>query len=221
MHRNFITVPLTCLLIAGAAPSTLRGQKNPPASPAVTPSTVPNGTRFLIRLDDELSTAKHRPGKKFKAKTIEPLVTTDGAVVEPGAQVRGHVTRIEPAGITGHARMWLSFDEIHSKAGKLYLVADVVDVPGDHHVRADELHEGEISTKTSKGRREIEAAAAGAAIGAAVGARAHGGKGAAIGAAAGGAAGFLIASGVGQELVLQKGTKLELELERPLYIAKR
>lgn len=221
MDRNFFAVPFACLLIAGAAPSTLRGQQYPPARPAVTPSTVPNGTRFLIRLDDELSTAKHQPGKRFKAKTIEPLVTTDGAVVEPGAQVRGHVTRIEPARVTGHARMWLSFDEIHSKAGKLYLVADVVDVPGDHHVRADELHEGEISTKTGKGRREIEAAAAGAAIGAAAGARARGGKGAAIGAAAGGAAGFLIASGMGQELVLQKGTKLELELERPLYIAKR
>jgi hypothetical protein len=191
------------------------------AGPAAGRSTIPNGTRFLIRLEDELSTAKHQPGKKFKAKTIDPLETADGAVIEPGAQVRGHISRIEPAGVTGHARMWLTFDEIHSKAGKLYLVADAVDVPGEHHVRADELHEGEISTKTGKGRREVEAAAAGAAIGAVAGAKVHGGKGAAIGAAAGGAAGFLVASGMGQELVLRKGTKLELELERPLYLAKR
>jgi hypothetical protein len=160
MHRCSLAVASTCLLIASAAPPVLRGQQNPPAGSPVTGSTVPNGTRFLIRLDDELSTAKHQPGKKFKARTIEPLETADGTVVEPGAQVRGHITRIEPASVTGHARMWLSFDEIHSRAGKLYLVADVVDVPGDHHVRADELHEGEISTKTSKGRREIEAAAA-------------------------------------------------------------
>ena len=221
MHRNSLLFVFACLLAAAAVPSTLRGQQNLPVGSKVSKSTVPNGTRFLIRLENELSSGKHHAGKKFKAKTIEPLETADGSVVEPGAEVRGHVSRIEPAGVTGHARMWLTFDEIHSKAGKLYLVADVVDVPGDHHVRADELHEGEISTKTGKGRREVEAAAAGAVIGAAAGARARGAKGAAIGAAAGGAAGFLVASGMGQELVLQKGTKLELELERPLYIAKR
>ena len=214
MNRNFLASTLAGML-ALAVPSMVRGQQNPPAAP------VPARLRFLIRLDDRLSTKDHEPGKKFKAKTIEPLATADGFIIEPGAEIHGHISKIEPAHITGHARMWLTFDEIHSKAGKLYLVADVVDVPGEHFVRADERHEGEISTKTSKGRNEVEAAAAGAAIGAVAGARAHGGKGAAIGAAAGAAAGFLVSSGMGQELVLQKGTKLELELERPLYLANR
>ena len=219
MRRNLLPMVIAVSLLA--APCVLHARQNVPAGPAGNGAAIPNGTRFLIRLDDELSTANHQAGKKFKANTIEPLQTADGAVIESGAQVRGHISRVEPGGVTGHARMWLTFDEIHSKAGKLYLVADVVDVPGDHHVRADELHEGEVSTKTSKGRREVEAAAAGAAIGAAAGAKAHSGKGAAIGAVAGGAAGFLVASGFGQELVLQKGTKLELELERPLYFEKR
>ena len=217
MHRNLAAVVF--LLAACAVPATLRGQQSPP--PAQPQATLPNGTRFLIRLNDELSTADHQAGKKFKAKTIDPLVTADGVVLEAGTEVRGHISRIEPARVTGRARMWLTFDEIHSKAGKLYLVADVVDVPGEHFLLADERHEGEIATRTSKGRREMEAAATGAVIGAAAGAAAHGGKGAAIGAAAGGAAAFLMTSGIGQELVLQKGTKLELELERPLYIAKR
>jgi outer membrane lipoprotein SlyB len=66
----------------------------------------------------------------------------------------------------------------------------------------------------------MEAAAAGAAIGAVIGATAKGGKGAGWGAVIGGTTGFLIASGMGQELELQKGTKLELELSRPLYVAK-
>jgi hypothetical protein len=219
MRRNLLTSAMAFSLLA--APGVLQARQDVPAGPAADRSTLPSGTRFLIRLDDELSTAKHQPGKKFKAKTIDPLETADGTVIEPGTEVRGHISRIEPGGVTGHARMWLSFDEIHSRSGKLYLVADVVDVPSDHHVRADELHEGEISTKTSKGRREAEAAAAGAVIGAAAGAKARGAKGAAIGAAAGSAAGFLVASGMGQELVLQKDTKLELELVRPLYIAKR
>ena len=101
------------------------------------------------------------------------------------------------------------------------LVADVVSVPGDHSVRPGESKEGEIEARTSKGRRDVEAAAAGAAIGAVVGATAKGGKGAGLGAALGGIAGFLISSGVGQELDLPKGTKLELQLGRPLYVEKR
>lgn len=219
MNKKFVAAAF--LIAACVLPASLRGRQNPRAGSTSTPAALPNGTRFLIRLEDELSTANHQAGKKFKARTIDPLETADGLVLAPGAEVRGHVSRIEPALVTGHACMWLTFDEIDSKAGKLYPVADVVDVPGEHFLRADERHEGEIATRTSKGRREMEAAATGAVIGAAAGAAARGGKGAAIGAAAGGAAAFLMASGIGEELVLQKGTKLELELERPLYIAKR
>jgi hypothetical protein len=39
-----------------------------------------------------------------------------------------------------------------------------------------------------------------------------------MGAATGAAAGFLASSGVGQELDLVKGTKVEIELTRPLYV---
>ena len=184
-------------------------------------ATVPNGTRFLVRLDDELSTKKHKVNKKFKAKTMEPLQALDGSLIPPGAEIRGHISRVEPAAFTGRARLWLTFDEIRTPSGKLPIVADVVDVPGDHSVRQGPSKEGEIEARTSHGHEEIQAAAVGAAIGAAAGAAAKGGKGAAIGAAVGGAAGFLIASGMGQELDLPKGTKLELELGRPLYVEKK
>ena len=60
----------------------------------------------------------------------------------------------------------------------------------------------------------LEATAAGAAMGSAAGVTAHNGKAAATGAAAGGVAGFLASSGIGQELDLPKGTKLELVLDR-------
>ncbi|MBI3661510.1 MAG: hypothetical protein HY234_00445 [Acidobacteria bacterium] len=192
-------------------PSVAAGQ-----SPAGVSNTVPNGTRFLVRLEDKLSTRKDKVGKKFKLKTLEPLITANGVVVPPGAEIRGHVSRVEPAGVTGRARLWLSFDEIRTREGKLPIVAHVASVPEEHSVKAGDTQEGEIEARTSKGRQEIEAAAAGAAIGAVIGASTKGGKGAGWGAVMGGAAGFLIASGMGQELELQKGTKLELELSRPL-----
>jgi hypothetical protein len=119
--------------------------------------------------------------------------------------------------LTGRARIWLSFDDIDTHHGRLPLVAEVSSVPGDFGVKPGESKEGEIEARTSKGTRDLEAAAAGAAIGATVGAT-HGGKEAALGAAAGGIAGFVASSGFGQELDLPKGTKLDLVLDRPLYL---
>jgi hypothetical protein len=184
-------------------------------------SMVPSGARFLVRLENSLSTKKHKAGKRFKAKTLEPLETTDGRVIPPGAEIRGHVSRVEPAALTGRARLWLSFDELKVPGEKLPLVANVTSVPGEHSVRPGPSREGEIEARTSRGRNEAQAAAVGAGIGAVVGATAKGGKGAVVGAAIGGLSGFLIASGMGHELELQKNTKLELELERPLYVSKR
>ncbi len=217
---SLVAATLVALLTAATFPALALAQQGSPQPSTTMASTVPNGTRFLVRLENELGTTKSKVNKKFKAHTLEPLQTAGGAVLPPGAEIRGHVSRIEPAGLTGHARLWLTFDEIKTPAGKMPLVADVISVPGDHSVRPGESKEGEIEARTSKGRRDIEAAAAGAAIGAVAGATAKGGKGAGIGAAVGGASGFLISSGMGQELDLPKGTKLELELGRPLYIAK-
>ncbi|HEV8385236.1 MAG TPA: hypothetical protein VGQ11_10230 [Candidatus Acidoferrales bacterium] len=201
--------------VTGQSQSASAGQVS-----SVSTAVVTSGTRFLVKLDDKLSTRKDKVGKKFDLKTLEPLIAANGAVIPPGAKIRGHVSRIEPAGFTGRARLWLSFDEINTREGKLPIVAHVLSVPEEHSVKAGESKEGEIEARTSKGKPEVEAAAAGAAIGAVIGATSRSGKGAGIGAAIGGATGFLIASGMGMELELQKGTKLELELSRPLYVEK-
>jgi hypothetical protein len=192
--------------------------------PAPAPAAAPAGgagTRFLVRLEDKLSTRKDKAGKKFDVKTLEPVVTADGRVIPAGTKIRGHISRVEPAHITGRARLWLTFDEIKPREGRTAIVADIVGVPGDHAVRAGESREGEIEARTSRGQRQAEAAVTGAVIGAVAGGAAKGGKGAAIGAVVGAAAAFLISSGMGQEIELQKGTKFELELARPIYLAKR
>jgi hypothetical protein len=221
MYRKPLSLAAAILFAAASYPSLLCAQQSTNATSATLPSEVPTGTQFLVGLKDKLNTSKDKPGKHFKAQTLEPLSTADGTVLPPGAEVRGHISRVEPAGLTGRARLWVSFDDIKTRDGRMPLVADVVEVPGEHSVRSGPNKEGVIEARTSKGTRELEAAAAGAAIGAAVGGATKGGKGAAIGAAVGGAGGFVLASGYGQELELQKGTKLELELVRPLYLARR
>jgi hypothetical protein len=193
-------------------------QEAPVSAPA--PQEVPEGTRFLIGLDTPLTSDAGQAGKHFRAHTLGPIVAPNGAVLPPGAEVRGHISRVEPAHVVGRARIWLTFDDIKTLAGRAPLVADVADVPGEHTVRTGDNEEGYIEERTSQSSRDAQAAAAGAAMGAIAGAKASGKRGAAIGAGMGAFTAFLISSGFGQEIQLQKDAKLELILERPLQVGK-
>ena len=183
---------------------------------AVTP-----GTRVLVRLEDELSTRETRENRRFKVKTLEPLEAGSGIYLPAGAEIRGHINRVEQAGISGHARLWLTFDEIRTKFGPLPIVADVVSVPGDHSVKSGPTQEGVIEGRKSTQRAAAEAAAEGAAVGAVHGVKHKNTKEAAEGAAAAALEAFLVESGRGHEINLPKGAKLELELERALYLVKQ
>jgi len=77
-----------------------------------------------------------------------------------------------------------------------------------------------IQGRTSTQENAAAAAAAGAAIGAAKGVKDKDKKEAAEGAALGAITAYLMESGRGHELNLPKGAKLELELERALYLVK-
>jgi hypothetical protein len=183
---------------------------------AVTP-----GTKFLVRLEDELDTRATRENSRFRVRTLEPLEAGSGIFLPPGAEIRGHVSRVEPAGVAGRARIYLTFDEIHTRFGALPIVAEVTSVPGDHSVRTGGAkREGVIEGRTSTQESAAEAAAAGAALGAVKGVRDRDKREAAEAAAAGAIAAYLMESGRGHDLDLPKGTKLELELERSLYLLK-
>src|SRR2546427_13232089 len=155
-------VPLTAILL-GTSVHKAFAQEQPPA-PAQRAASVPTGTPFRVRLEDELNTAKVQKNKRFKVHTLEPLEAANGITIPTGAEIRGHVSGVEPGGLTGRARLWLTFDEIHAPSGRLPIIAEVAGVPGEHSVKQGDAKEGEIEARTSKGRREAESAAAGAAI---------------------------------------------------------
>ena len=182
---------------------------------AVTP-----GTKFLVRLNEELGTKGTQQNAKFKVKTLEPLEAGSGIYLPAGAEIRGHISHVEPAGVAGRAKLWLTFDEIRTKFGDLPIVAEVVDVPGDHSVKSGPRKEGLIEGRSSTQQDAAEAAAGGAAIGAVKGVKDKDKKEAAEGAALGALTAYLMESGRGHELNLPKGAKLELELERALYLVK-
>jgi hypothetical protein len=179
------------------------------------------GTKFLVRLESELDTKETRENRTFKVRTLEPLEAGSGIYLPPGAVIFGHVSRIESAGIAGRAKIWLTFDEIRTKFGELPLVAEVIGVPGDHSVKTGgPEREGLIEARTSTQQAAAQAAAAGAAMGAVKGVKDKDKKEVAEAAAAGALAAYLMESGRGHELDLPKGAKLELELERALYLVK-
>lgn len=181
---------------------------------------VAPGTKFLVKLEDELGTKGTQENAKFKVKTLQPLEAGSGIYLPPGADIRGHISHVEPAGVAGRAKLWLTFDEIQTRFGVLPIVAEVVSVPGDHSVKPGPSQEGLIESRSSKQQDAAQAAAAGAAIGAVKGVKDKDKKEAAEGAALGALTAYLMESGRGHELNLPKGAKLELELKRALYLVK-
>jgi hypothetical protein len=227
MNRSMLLLYLASVLTVAGLPAhsqTLQNDPsttNPPSGASVeqsTPDQVVSGTRILIGLQDELSTKEDKKGKQFRARTLQPITTASGAVIPAGAEVFGHIDKVEAAGKVGRARIWLTFDDIETRGGRKPLVAELIDAPGVHSVHVVYDHEGEIETPPSKRQKEEQAAAQGALAGASAGMNAKDKKDAAIGAAIGAANAFMAESGIGQELLLQAGTKLEIVLTRPLYL---
>jgi hypothetical protein len=181
---------------------------------------VAPGTKFLVSLEDDLGSKGTPERAKFKVKTLEPLEAGQGIYLPSGAEIEGHVSHVESAGATGRGRIWLTFDEIQTKFGRLPIVAEVVSVPGEHSVKTKAGQEGLIEGRSSSQEDAAQAAAAGAAMGALKGVKDKDKKEAAEGAAMAALTAYLIESGRGHELELPKGVKLELELERALYLVK-
>ena len=188
-----------------------------PASPPTPPNVVPQGTIFLIQLTDRLDTRGVKAGDRFHARLAEDLVTPSGSMIPTGKKIKGHVSAVEP-GL--HTRLLLSFDEIETSHGWAPLMATVTGVPGEHGLQ--QLgEEGEIGRKGMTKEQIAEAVVVGAGEGAAGGAHAAGKHGAAAGAGSGAANGAYSAFEAGHDLVLDKGTSLEIRLDRNLTLSTR
>ena len=203
-----VTSLISVLLIAFCA--TNFGQDAPP----VPANSVVQGTTVLIQLTDRLDTHTVKPGDHFHARLAEPLTTSNGMTVAVGRKIKGHVSAVEP-GL--HTRLLLSFDEIETAHGWLPLIATVTGVPGEHGLKQIG-EEGEIGRKGMTKEEIAEAVVIGASEGAAEGMHAGGKKGAATGAGNGAANSAYTAFESGHDLVLDKGTALEIRLDRNLMI---
>ncbi len=186
-------------------------------APPVPANVVPQGTVFLIQLSDRLDTRTVKAGDHFQARLAEPLVTANGQSIQAGKKIKGHISAVEPGLRT---RVILSFEEIETARGWVPLIATVTGVPGEHGLRQIG-EEGEIGRKGMTKEQIAEAVIVGAGEGAAQGERSGGKRGAAAGAGSGAASGAFSVFESGHDLVLDKGTALEIRLDRNLGVPAR
>jgi hypothetical protein len=180
-------------------------------------NVVPQGTVFLIQLSDRIDTRTVKAGDHFQARLAEPLVAANGQTIESGKKIKGHISAVEPGLRT---RVILSFEEIDTTRGWVPLIATVTGVPGEHGLRRIG-EEGEIGRQGMTKEQIAEAIVVGAGKGAAAGERSGGKRGAAAGAGSGAAEGAMSAFEAGHDLVLEKGTALEIRLDRNLGVPSR
>jgi len=220
MNRWRAFLCAAAVVIFSVSPVFAQDQDSTP-QPSVAPAyAVAAGTRIMVALVTPISTKVDKSGKRIRVRTLQPIVSEEGTVLPAGAEIRGHLDKVQSAGKTGRAHLWITFDDIHTRAGWVPLVAGVIDAPGVHSIHVLFDREGEIEAPTSNHQQEALAMAMAALAGAEPGIVNNNKQDAAKGAATGAAEAFMATSGIGQDLTLEQNLKLEIVLQRPLYFGK-
>jgi type IV secretion system protein VirB10 len=201
--------------------TTLARRPEAPATPPPSAFTIPTGTHILLKLTNPLSTKNSRDGDHVYLQTAIPVAQEGQIVIPLGSYVQASVSKSKPA---GHG----------SEKGELYIQFDSLTLPNgvfrDFHARltaADTVNgkvdpdEGKISgtgkdTKPGELGRDVGIGSLGGVlIGSAAG---HPIAGLGVGAAAGAAAVLLAKN---RDVILPRGTSVEMVLDRELYYTAR
>lgn len=189
------------------------------ASVAMAQSTapVPAGTALMVKLDTTLATFSNKPGDLFRGQLMQDVVLNGQTLIPAGATLEGRVTKIsEPRRISGKATIGILPEALVLPGGqRVYVDATLVDtnIPG-----TDVNNEGEFKGSGHDRRDKME-----------VGGGTAGGM--LIGGLAGGPVGVLVGGVIGagstgaywltrhRSAVMPAGSKLTIELNRPLNLA--
>lgn len=169
---------------------------------------------------NSLNTKRSAAGDRVYLETAFPIAQNGRIVIPKGSYVAGTVTEVKRAGkVKGKAELYLRFDSLTLPNGVTREFRSRLDSAGGNDV---DRQEGKIigdSDKAGDARRVGEVASAGASVGAIAGRSA---MGAGIGAVAGAAAGLIaVLATRGPDLILPKGTTLEMVLDRELHYESR
>ena len=205
---------LTITRTIGQAPSaTLVYIKEGPAE-----IVVAAGTKIPLSLINSLNTKYSVEGDRVYLETAFPIVQRGSIVIPKGSYVAGTVTEVKrPTHMKGKAEMFLRFDSLTLPNGVTRDFRSRLDSADGNNV---DRQEGKIRAEPDKAgdaRTVGETAGAGATIGGLAGRSLMGVGVGAVGGAAAGLAGVLLSHG--PDVILPKGTTLEMVLDRELRYA--
>jgi hypothetical protein len=179
-------------------------------APCLAQSQIPAGTRFVVELEDKLDARKVQASQKFEAHTVEPLVANDGSSLPAGTKLRGEVVSLREDAMT------LRFDSVDTPRGPQPLAATATRTLGDKTSGQDTTPE-KNDKKSAEGAHKAPVAA---------GSRGR------LNAVGGGVKWFLVggpesgspgagngARSANKTQVLEKGTRLEVQLDQPLEVS--
>lgn len=178
------------------------------------PLVVPAGTVIPIQLTSRVSTKNAKDGDGIYGRTAFPITVNNKIVIPEGSAVRGKLSEVKrPGRVKGKAELTLSFQTLVLPSG---VTLDIYTSLGGTDSGGKKTGEATIEGDSTKGKDAgtIGTAAGGGALGGAI---YRGGKGAAVGGVGGavlGTAGVLLTRG--DDLVLERGTVIEIVLDRPL-----
>ncbi len=185
--------------------------------------TIPAGAKIPLSLKQAISTKNAREGDAVYAETAFPFVIDNRVIVPAGSYIQGTISHVERGGrLKGRAEILMHFTSMIYPSGyTVMLPGSVENTPGaDNKSVKDE--EGTIQQDKDTGKK-IEDAAKGGVYGttggAVAGGLAGGLHGAQIGAGAGAAAGIgwaLLKRG--NDVRLDVGTSIEMEIQRPITV---
>jgi hypothetical protein len=138
----------------------------------------PAGTRFTVRVSNELSSGKNNAGDGWEGVLSHEVVVSGKVVAKAGAPVKGKVTSAKSSG------------RLHAPG---QLAVRLTSVDGKAVTTGSLYRKGKSHTKSNATK-----IGGGAAAGALIGGLAGGGKGAAIGTLAGAGAGTGVAAATGK-----------------------
>ena len=182
--------------------------------------TVPAGTKVPVVLSHAISTKNARENDNVYAETNFPVIINGKVAIPPGTYVQGVITRSKrPGRVKGKGELLVHFNSLIFPNGYTLLLPGALEnVPGAENTKM-KGPEGTVQGPSGKGK-DVGTIAATTVTGAGIGGLAtQTVRGAGIGAGAGAVAGLgAVLLTRGPDLRLDKGTTLEMVLERALTI---
>lgn len=186
------------------------------------PFLIEAGTKVPLVMINSVSTRHAAEGDRLYLETSFPILANGRIVIPPGSYVAGTITSAKRGGrVKGKAELFLRFDSLTLPNGVTRdFRARVGGIDGRSSQQLDRS-EGKITADSTKGadaRTIGEGAAGGASIGVIAGSvTGRPGMGAGVGAAVGAGAGLMgVLLTRGQDVVLARGTTVEMVLDRNL-----